>query len=530
MTRTRHWTTYLFYAYLAVLVWVPLPLASRPLWATSFFNVLVALLSMAALIGCYRTGHVLPAALQRARWLFVLWALYLGWLLYQQWAGYSINVFNSREQFWLSVSYVQLFALTLFLVDTRERLKLLFYVLVGSGLFQAVYGSLMALSGVDKIWWMDKVQHRGVATGTFRNRNQLANYLVMCVALGCGLLLAGQRNEPFRGWRDVMRRLLNWLLSGAGWLRLLLAALVIGVVLTHSRMGNTSLFVSLTLVGLVWLVRSRLSWKQSTVLLASLLLVDTLIVGSWFGLDKVVDRLQETKARHMTEWVSNSGDVGEAMEETAAVTVAQPGVSVTNAAVANSATGAVAPQSAVPTVVSPVKSSASRPRDNELRDEAFPQLVQMARDNLWTGIGLGNFRTGFTAYSQLKSTGVYNEAHCDYLQFVIETGALGAGLLALIVLRCFASAVRVLWSAKSRLIQGAGFAACMAMVASLLHAWVDFNFQSPGTTSVFIVIMAVAMLVPCLPVSHETGRHASVSRRRRPAAPVHVNLTTGKNV
>lgn len=51
---------------------------------------------------------------------------------------------------------MQLFLLTLFLVDSRERLRLLLYVLVGSGVFQALYGGLMALSGVDKIWWIRK--------------------------------------------------------------------------------------------------------------------------------------------------------------------------------------------------------------------------------------------------------------------------------------------------------------------------------------------------------------------------------------
>lgn len=526
---TRHWTAYLFYAYLAVLVWVPMPLASRPLWAASFFNIGVSVLSMVALIGCYRTGHPLPEALRRAGWVFLVWGVYLGWLLYQAWAGYSINVFHSRQQFWLSLSYVQLFALTLFLVDTRDRVKLLFYVLVGSGLFQALYGSLMAMSGVDKIWWIEKVQHRGMATGTFRNRNQLANYLVMCIALGSGLLLASQRSRGFGSWRDVARRLLDWLLSGAGWLRLLLVALVIGVVLTHSRMGNMSLFVSLTVVGVIWLLRSQLSWKRSVALLGSLLLVDTLIVGSWFGLDKVVERLQETEARHFTQWVgANAEPDDDALDAAPAVSAAAapatvptttpapaPAVTTTTAAENPPTTPMSSPVAAAPvnnatvTSAKPVK----RQRDNELRDEAFPQLLQMAQDHWQTGIGLGNFRTGFTAYSRLNAMGIYNEAHCDYLQFVIETGAIGTGSLAVIVLYCFGSAVKALWTRRSHLIQGAGFATTMAMTASLMHAWVDFNFQSPATTSLFIVVMAVAVLVNGLPSGHAQMKQANRVRR-----------------
>lgn len=134
-----------------------------------------------------------------------------------------------------------------------------------------------------------------MATGTFRNRNHLANYLVMCLAAGCGLLVASQKPRVINTWRQLLRRLVEWLLSGSGWLRLLLAAIVIGVVLTHSRMGNASLFVSLTIVGMVWLWRNHQSWKHALVLVGSLLLVDTLIVGTWFGLDEVVERVQDTR-------------------------------------------------------------------------------------------------------------------------------------------------------------------------------------------------------------------------------------------
>src|SRR5688572_32495062 len=42
-----------------------------------------------------------------------------------------------------------LFVLTLLLVDTAERMRTLMMVLVASGLFQALYGSFMTLSGLE---------------------------------------------------------------------------------------------------------------------------------------------------------------------------------------------------------------------------------------------------------------------------------------------------------------------------------------------------------------------------------------------
>ncbi len=88
---------------------------------------------------------------------------------------------------WLkSLAYVLLFMLTLLLVDSMQRLKTLAYVLVLSGLGQAVYGSLaLAVAG------------SGNASGTFVNRNHFAAYLVLCLATGIGLLIASMgRSAP----------------------------------------------------------------------------------------------------------------------------------------------------------------------------------------------------------------------------------------------------------------------------------------------------------------------------------------------
>ena len=496
---SRHWTTYIFYAFLAVLVWVPLPLSSGPAWAKAFFNLLVAGLSLATLTGAWRAAHPLPEVFRLARWPIALWMLYCGWLLWQGYAGYSINVFKSNQQLLLTLSYLQLFVLTLFLVDSRDRVRQLFFTLVACGVFQALYGGLMTLSGVEKIWWIDKTAHRGVATGTFFNRNQLANYLVICLSAGCGLLIAVQQSGAINSWRELFRRLVEWLLSGSGWLRILLAVMVIGVVLTHSRMGNVSLFVSLTFVGLIWLWRNRSSRKRAFVLIGSMLIIDVLIVGSWFGIDKVVERIQSTQADNASEWMDEQLGFGSQAESEQDKPVAgQESVnresvnqeSVNQDSVDQESSGIQLSEK----LVAPKRTYKKNRTDvNEWRDEAFPQLVVMAKVYAVTGIGLGNFSTGFFEYNRLKIVQYYNEAHCDYLQFIIEVGMPGFVLLALIVLFCAGCGLTTLWSSQSRLLQGVGFAVSMTTVASLLHAWVDFNFQSVAPSVLFVVMMALGV-------------------------------------
>jgi O-antigen ligase len=193
-----------------------------------------------------------------------------------------------------SVSYVLLFGLTLLLVNGHDRLRWLAYTLVFSGLFQALYGSLMTLSGLEYGFFHHKTVGSGIATGTFVNRNHLAGYLEMCLAVGIGLLIAQLGDTSDTSWRSRLRSWLNWILSSKMRLRLYLVVMVIALVLTRSRMGNTAFFASLLLAGLFGLVLSRHATRATMTLLASLIVIDMLIVGTWFGIDQVKQRLEQT--------------------------------------------------------------------------------------------------------------------------------------------------------------------------------------------------------------------------------------------
>ncbi|OQY55246.1 MAG: hypothetical protein B6247_08390 [Candidatus Parabeggiatoa sp. nov. 2] len=188
-----------------------------------------------------------------------------------------------------------LFTLTLLLVNTRSRLRWVAYALVFSGLFQALYGSLMTLSGLEYGFFHEKVYYRDVATGTFINRNHLAAYLVMCLSVGIGLLIAqlGDGKAP-SSWRKRVVGLLDWILSPKMLLRLFLVIMVIALVMTHSRMGNTAFFASMLIAGILTLMLSRRANRATVILLVSLIVIDIFIVGAWFGVEKVAQRLEQT--------------------------------------------------------------------------------------------------------------------------------------------------------------------------------------------------------------------------------------------
>lgn len=197
-----------------------------------------------------------------------------------------------------SAAYFSLYLLLLLVCDSRRRLRILCYVILFSAVFQSVYGSFMTLSGTEYLLGMKKTAYLGNATGTFVNRNHFAGYLEMALAIGMGLLMVDRNNrksEASRLWRSKLRSVLDLLLSGKAVLRLMLIIMVSGLIMSHSRMGNAAFFNSLLITGLIAIASSRSFRKPHVyVLLGSIIAVDVFLLGSWFGLEKVVNRIEQT--------------------------------------------------------------------------------------------------------------------------------------------------------------------------------------------------------------------------------------------
>jgi O-antigen ligase len=321
----------LFFALLLLLLCLPLPMGSNRTWAWALMEIGVQLLSLAWLMLAAMRKASVTLAWRRA-WpailVFQLWLLYLclqivplpqSWIQYlsphafdaymalpesaKPLYGYTLSLDPwATESFLLrSWAYFLLFCLVLLLVRTVSRIKLLMMVLVFSGVFQALFGSFMVLSGVEYLLFESKEGFLGKATGTFVNRNHLAGYLNICLALGIGLLVAGGGDARAVHWRQSVRNGLRFLLSGKMRLRIFLVFMAIGLVMTHSRMGNAAFFSSLLITGGIWLfIRRQRPKRGAIIVLGSILVLDMLVMGHWFGLDKVVERLQNTTAQSET--------------------------------------------------------------------------------------------------------------------------------------------------------------------------------------------------------------------------------------
>jgi O-antigen ligase len=311
-----------FYGLLLLLAWLPLPWGSHRPWAEHLFVMWAGVLLVLACIGRVEAGGKLPI---RYRWAALLWLPWLAWVLFQTlslpearlaaWSpaaaqlhaavlpvsGMALDTLSimpgaTLEALQLSCGYFALYLVVALTCREGSRRRLVVVVLVASGLFQAVYGSLMTLSGAEIGFFARKIFYRGYATGTFVNRNHLAAYLELTSAVGLGLILADLKGGGAGGWRLRLSSWIELAFSTKLRVRLALAVMVIALVLTRSRMGNTAFFVALSVTGLAYvLLRERRLFLRALLLFASLLAVDTLIVSHWFGLEQVVGRIEATR-------------------------------------------------------------------------------------------------------------------------------------------------------------------------------------------------------------------------------------------
>jgi len=318
-----------FWLFAALIIWAPIPLGSNRPWAWSLLEggiFLVAFLWLFAYVG--RAVDLTPA-LRNAWPALTLFGLWLTWLAAQcvqlpvGWVaalsprsaelhvlgGEVVNVTlsidpHATKVFWLkSLAWGFAFALALLVVSSRRRLVWLCYVIVASGVVQAIYGSLMHLSGTNLIVLDTPIAHAAQASGFYVNRNHLAGLLEMTLAVGIGLMIAQLDDRGQRTWKQFVRDTARVVLSRKGPLRILLVVMVVALVMTRSRMGNTAFFTSLLVAGAIGLILSRHATRSTVILIASLIVIDIFIIGAWFGVDRTIQRIEQTTAGEVRERV-----------------------------------------------------------------------------------------------------------------------------------------------------------------------------------------------------------------------------------
>lgn len=443
-----------FWLFAALLVWAPFPLGSNRPWAWMILEVGIFAAAALWTVGWMRGEAGSLELLRRARpalAVFAAWVAYValqwiplpaGWVralspeaaaMHGLAAAYgepgtmtlSVDPNATYVNWLLSCAWFTAFFLVLALANTRRNARALALAFVASGIVQATYAGLMHLTGSSLEIFGAKINHAAQASGGYVNRNNLAGLLEMALPLGIGLMMSALQDTGRRTWRQFARDVAQLLLSPKAPLRIFLIVMVIALVMTRSRMGNTAFFSSLLIAGTVALILSRHATRSTVVLIASLIVIDIFVVGAWFGVEKTLDRIQQTTQR----------DVEERVEPTA-------------------------------------------------------YALDMAKDYPLFGAGGGSFYTAFTRYRGSDLKPFYHHAHNDYVQFLVEYGAIGAALVGSLPLWALVLAVLALARRRDPLARGFAFAVIMGVSALAIHSTVEFNLQIPANAFFFTVLLA----------------------------------------
>ncbi len=316
------------------------------------------------------------------------------------------------------------------------RVHLLLWTLTWVGLVLAVVSGVIAMEGAEVEILGLSLANRGTASGSFVNRNHFANYLVLALAAGIGLLISMQDRHTADTWRERMRGWIETLLGPKARLRVFLALMVITLVLTRSRMGNTAFFASLLVAGGLSLVLIRGRQRPLFILIASLVAIDIFIVGTWFGVEQVMDRIQKT------------------------VNVEQGQVVI----------------------------------NDQARLDAIAESAGMIRQAPLAGSGGGGYFTRFPEYRSPDQR-FFDHAHNDYLEFTVNYGIPAVLLWGWFMLLSLRMSLTQLKTRRHALALGASFSSLMALVAMGIHSTVDFSLQIPANAATFMVLLALPWVV-----------------------------------
>ena len=457
---------FVYWGLVGLLFWAPLPFGSNRPWAVALMVIWVAVLGMVWSIGWAAGQCAVHSSFYRGRLAFVLlcaWAALVSLqlvLLPGHWVALvspgaaavygapygaaarhaitlSIDTSATARYQLLTLALAGYFALMLLVIQRTERLKHFALMLVMSGVMCSVLALYLHFTGAAYTLFFEAMTHE-VAKGPFVNRNHLAAYLEICLACGVGLIVAEFTPAQLTTWKQRARWLLRLLLSSKVRVRLLLIVMVIALILTRSRMGNSAFFVALIAGGFIALLCLKAGWKTILLFLGSMIILDVVVIGSWIGLDHVVKRMQQTAIS--ADIKQRQGWQEQSVEERT-----DQGVSA----------------------LASIK--------------AFPLV----------GVGSGAFEAMYPEYKQPGYTMSLDHAHNDYVEFLVEAGPLGmlllAALFALLLMRCVLTIARSHRATQ----RGLALGGVIGLVAIAIHLTVEFALQIPAVALALTALMAI---------------------------------------
>ncbi len=328
---------------------------------------------------------------------------------------------------------------------TPGRAEIFVVVILASALFQSFYGMAETFSGHEMILGRAKHYNLGSVTGTFVNRNHFAGFLEMAFPLSLGYLLVKARYFAMEKGLSLRQRILWFGQESLQWSVLLgLVPIFIGVGLIFSKSRSGIMVLAVTTV---LTAAAAASWRE-------------------FSDEDGEERESGRESRRR---------FGRIVRLVVAVVLA----------------------AAVWIGIGPIiKRFSEVDISSESRRTFYKNTLEMIGDFPWAGTGKGTYVNAYAMYEKVDDRMRLSFAHNDYLEYAAENGVIGGGALIL------AGIALVVWLAglwrrrRSSFAKGIGLGALLGVTAILLHGFTDFNLQITANAVYFtaLAMLGVAVL------------------------------------
>ena len=127
------------------------------------------------------------------------------------------------------------------------------------------------------------------------------------------------------------------------------------------------------------------------------------------------------------------------------------------------------------------------------REAVAMESLRLLKKHPWTGTGLGSFETAYAEVRSFPTDLVWEHAHNDYVEALVETGLVGGVLILVGVAFFFRLAFRDLARRagnETGIIQLGSTVACCTL---LVHSFFDFNLHIPANAAWFAVCAAAGI-------------------------------------
>jgi O-antigen ligase len=135
--------------------------------------------------------------------------------------------------------------------------------------------------------------------------------------------------------------------------------------------------------------------------------------------------------------------------------------------------------------------------------------LAMVRARPVLGWGLGTFSTVYPQFRSFYDDAPINEAHNDYMQLLVETGAVGGIITVWFLVIVFREGWRNLSRSQSFWDRGVTFGAIVSVSGILIHSASDFNLHIPANAAIFFVMCALVVV----PMGQDSSRPQGGYRR-----------------